>query len=121
MAAQSSSLPDGRLHRLRRAVGFAFPYRRAVGGLFAITVVMATINAAEPLVLKYVFDDLGTNRQFRSLFLGIAGLAALGALDLPRALMTAAPRCWTELMKSPFNQGSTLITSVAGLPLIRAL
>jgi ABC-type transport system involved in cytochrome bd biosynthesis fused ATPase/permease subunit len=36
------------LHQLRRAVAFAFPYRREVGELFAITVVLAMINAGEP-------------------------------------------------------------------------
>ena len=50
---QPSEQRGSRLERLRRAIGFAFPYRRAVGGLFAITVVMAMINAGEPLVLKY--------------------------------------------------------------------
>jgi ATP-binding cassette subfamily B protein len=80
MGADSTPRSGGRLIRLRRAMLFAFPYRHAVGGLFAITVILATINAGEPLVLKYVFDDLGVHRNLHTLFVGIAALAVLGAL-----------------------------------------
>jgi ATP-binding cassette subfamily B protein len=59
-------------------MGFAFPYRRAVGGPFVITVVLAMINAGEPLVLKYVLDDLATRRQVHTLCVGIAALVGLG-------------------------------------------
>ena len=42
------------------------------------------------------------------------------ALDAPRALMMAAPRCCTDEMNSPLSQASSLITLVAGWPLIFA-
>ena len=32
------------------------------------------------------------------------GLAADAAEDAPRALMMAAPRCWTVVMNSPLSQ-----------------
>src|SRR5688572_2937080 len=47
--------------------------------------------------------------------------AAEPADDCPRAVMIAAPRCWISLRKSPFNQASSPITSVAGRPLMVAL
>jgi len=65
------------LGRLRRALGFAFPYRRAVLWIFVITLVLAGFNAAEPLVLKYVFDNLGANKSSHILFTGIALLIGL--------------------------------------------
>lgn len=68
----------GRLTKLRRAMAFALPHRRAVAGLFVITVVMAMINAGEPLVLKYVFDELAASRELHALTVGIAGLLVLG-------------------------------------------
>src|SRR5215475_2832712 len=52
--------------------------------------------------------------------LSTTALAALAALDAPRALMMAAPRCCTELMNSPLSHASSLMTSVTGLPLILA-
>ncbi|MHC1766560.1 MAG: ABC transporter ATP-binding protein [Verrucomicrobiia bacterium] len=68
----------GRLTKLRRAMAFAVPHRRAVTGLFVITVIMAMINAGEPLVLKYVFDELAASRELHALTVGIAGLLVLG-------------------------------------------
>ena len=67
-----------RLNRLRRALGFAFPYRRAVLAIFLITLVMAGVNAAEPLILKYLFDGLTSNGQTKMLITSIAILLGLG-------------------------------------------
>ncbi len=80
MGQQTSPRSGGRLHRLRRAMAFAFPYRQAVAGLFVITVFVAMINAGEPLILKYIFDDLEAHRQLRALAYGIGGLVALGVV-----------------------------------------
>jgi len=63
---------------LRRAIGFAAPYRRAVAWIFLITLILAAINAAEPLILKYVFDALGLPPQTRTLLIGIGALVGLG-------------------------------------------
>src|ERR671913_131666 len=47
----------------------------------------------------------------------MAALAADAADDRPRALMTAAPRCWTVGMNSPSSHAWSLPTaSNAGLP-----
>ena len=53
--------------------------------------------------------------------LSTMAFAALAALDEPRALMMAAPRCWTVEMNSPLSHVSSVMTPVAGLPLILAL
>ncbi len=67
-----------RLSRLRRALGFAVPYRKSVGFIFLLTLALAAVNAAEPLVLKYVFDNLSSQPQARVLVAGIVGLLGLG-------------------------------------------
>jgi ATP-binding cassette, subfamily B, bacterial len=59
-------------------MGFAVPYRRPVTWLFLITVCLALINAGEPLVIKYIFDQLGSSRETGPLLVGIAGLVGLG-------------------------------------------
>jgi ATP-binding cassette subfamily B protein len=64
--------------QLRRALGFAFPYRKAVGVLLLFTLALAAINAAEPLVLKYIFDNLSEHPVKRALVIGICVLLGLG-------------------------------------------
>ncbi|MGN6554135.1 MAG: ABC transporter ATP-binding protein [Verrucomicrobiota bacterium] len=59
-------------------MGFAFPFRRSVLVILIITLVLAVINAAEPLVLKYIFDHLAPNSSNRVLLLGIGLLLAIG-------------------------------------------
>lgn len=76
--SRSVSAPPDRLRRLSRALRFALPYRRSILAIFAITLVLAAVNAAEPLILKYVFDDLASDRQVRILLTGIGLLLALG-------------------------------------------
>ena len=53
--------------------------------------------------------------------LACVALAALAALERPRASMIAAPRFWTVGMKVFLSHSSSLMTSVAGLPQIFAL
>src|SRR5947207_7871381 len=62
---------------LRRALAFAFPYRRTVLAIFLITLALAVLNAAEPLIMKYVFDDLAAARHSRVLAIAICSLIAL--------------------------------------------
>lgn len=86
VALEPGAASPGRRGRLRRALAFAFPYRRAVLLIFAVTLVLAALNAAEPLIMKYVFDDLASARQARVLAVGIGLLIAL---SLFRELATA--------------------------------
>lgn len=68
-----------RRSRLRRALKFAFPYRRAVLGIFFITLLVASANAFEPIVLKFLFDNLSSDeRSGRALFRYVAILIGLG-------------------------------------------
>ncbi|HVV01108.1 MAG TPA: ABC transporter ATP-binding protein [Verrucomicrobiae bacterium] len=66
--------------RLRRALRFALPFRRTVILILLITLVIAVLNAAEPLVLKYIFDNLASRPQTRILLNGIYALIGLSVL-----------------------------------------
>ena len=77
-AFTESARPPGRIQRLRRALGFAAPYRKTVGVIFLFTLALAGVNAAEPLILKYVFDSLVSKPEMKVLALGIAGMLGLG-------------------------------------------
>src|SRR4051812_1998252 len=85
---RASALPRSRrrLSRLKRAIAFAFPYKRAVLGILGFTLLLAGINAAEPLVLKYIFDGIGNLGGTGVLITGVAWLAGLG---LVREVATA--------------------------------
>jgi len=65
------------LPRWRRALAFTFPHRRAVLAITGLTVVMAALNATEPLVLKLIFDGLQETRALHGLWRGVAILIAL--------------------------------------------
>jgi ATP-binding cassette subfamily B protein len=71
---------------MRRALSFAAPYWRPVLLIFFLTLALATFNAAEPLVLKYIFDHLIPGRSIQTLWRGILILIGLGIL---RELTTA--------------------------------
>src|SRR5215212_3987241 len=65
--------------RLRRALKFAFPYKRAVVGIFFITLLVAAANAIEPIILKYLFDNLASDaRSAQVLFRYVMFLIGLG-------------------------------------------
>jgi ATP-binding cassette subfamily B protein len=81
MATAARALPrrPPKRTRLGRALRFAFPYRRAVLGIFFITILVAAANAAEPVVLKMLFDNLAGDQRSREVLLrGVVMLIALG-------------------------------------------
>ncbi len=81
MSTRSAGLPAPLASsRLRRIFQFVTPYRRPILFLSCITLLVAAFNAAEPLVLKYIFDELGSTRKLAALGYGVLGLAALGIL-----------------------------------------
>src|SRR5256885_14127436 len=67
-----------RFARLRRAIGFAAPFRKAVFVIFLFPLALAGVNAAEPLVLKYLFDNLTTKPEATILISAVVGLLILG-------------------------------------------
>ncbi len=74
-----SDAPKGtQSHKIRRALAFAAPFRQAVYIIIAITLVLAAINAAEPLILKYIFDNLIPHGPNRLLLKAFVLLIAVG-------------------------------------------
>jgi ATP-binding cassette, subfamily B, bacterial len=67
--------------RLRRALSFVRPYRLTVGAIIGLTLVVATLNAIEPLILKVLFDGLGGGNGVPQL---VQALVALAVLALTR-------------------------------------
>jgi ATP-binding cassette subfamily B protein len=62
---------------LRRALRFATPFRGEVLLILFVTLVLAALNAAEPLIFKYIFDDLASKRRMTVLGTGLGLLIGL--------------------------------------------
>src|SRR5947207_797536 len=76
--------PGGLLLRLHEAVKFAFPQRHAITLIILMMLGVAAINAVEPLVLKWLFDELTSGRRLELL---IAGVGMLAGFAIGRELM----------------------------------
>lgn len=63
--------PLGQLRRLHAAVRFALPQRHAVTIIIVLVLAVAGINAFEPLVLKWVFDQLTELQQAGPIVTGV--------------------------------------------------
>ncbi|HEV7366798.1 MAG TPA: ABC transporter ATP-binding protein [Gemmatimonadales bacterium] len=79
-------MPHNGLQLARRSLQFVRPYRRPLIGVIALALVLASLSAIDPLLMKYLFDELARR----------AGLAALGfivggmvVLELTRAGLQA--------------------------------
>lgn len=84
MQQSEVTLPSGR--RLAwRSLEFIAPYRLAVAGIIALALLLSIIGAADPLVLKYLFDSLGRGERANLL----VALAALLGIEVMRALLGA--------------------------------
>jgi ATP-binding cassette subfamily B protein len=60
-----------------RAIRFALPQRNAILLILALTMLMAAVNAIEPLALKYIIDALSSQPRLEPLAKGLLVLAAL--------------------------------------------
>lgn len=63
--------------QIKRALLFIKPYRRSVLIILGLTLAGAGLEAVEPLVLKYLFDELG-NAAVKALTTGVGGLLLIG-------------------------------------------
>jgi ATP-binding cassette subfamily B protein len=71
---------------LRRAWQFVAPFRGQVAGVVALALVVAALGAAEPLVMRRLFDSLGGGARGPLL----AALGVLAAIELARAAIGVA-------------------------------
>jgi ATP-binding cassette, subfamily B, bacterial len=66
--------------RIRRALQFARPFRGAVLVITVLTVIVAAVNAVEPLVMKEIFDEFASSRRAPALMKMVGVLATLALL-----------------------------------------
>ncbi len=74
---QTAPSPRG---RLRRSLSYLRPFRGAVAAILGLVLFIGALNALEPLILKYIFDELGGGRRWQAIGLGVGLLVAAGLL-----------------------------------------
>jgi ATP-binding cassette subfamily B protein len=66
--------------RVRRALGFARAHRWLIAIILPMTLMVAATNAVEPLIMKFIFDELAEGGILRALLLGASALLGLAVL-----------------------------------------
>ena len=74
---------SGRVHLAARSLEFVRPHRRRLGAVVLLALLLAGASAADPLILKYLFDQLGQPGGLPAF--GTAAMVGLLALELARA------------------------------------
>ena len=73
---------SGRFNLALRSVEFVRPHRRRLGAVVLLALLLAGASAADPLILKYLFDRIGRPGGLHAFALALAGLLVL---ELARA------------------------------------
>lgn len=74
------------LQLARRSLQFVLPYRRRLIGVISLALLLAALSAIDPLLMKYLFDELSRGARMTPFALTMVGLAGL---ELARAGLQA--------------------------------
>src|SRR4051812_19958111 len=98
-----------------RSLEFVRPHRRALIGVLVLALVMSTLSAADPLVMKYLFDALAGGRNLPRF--GLIMGALLG-LEIGRAWLTAwlGVMSWDLRLAVEYGVRETVTAKLNSLP-----
>ncbi len=101
---------------LWRAMGFLRPHRRAVVTILLLVLTSAGLSAIEPLVLKHIFDQLGSGGALKTVLIAVAGLVGIG---LAREALGATSNwlTWRTRIAVHFSLNEATVTRLHRLPL----
>ncbi len=99
-----------------RSLEFARPQRRRLSAVVALALILAAVSALDPLILKYLFDQLATPDGFTR-FAG--GLAALAVLEMVRAGLQGVMGVWSwdVRLAVEYEVRSRVVSKLNSLPL----
>jgi ATP-binding cassette subfamily B protein len=100
----------------RRAAEFVRPYKFAVLRVVVLALVLAVLGAADPLVMKWLFDALAGPRAMSVLPFAVG---ALLALELSRAVLGAllGNSTWDIRLGVDFRLRERLVSKLTALPI----
>ena len=99
-----------------RALGYLRPYRRTIAFILLLVLTSASLNALEPLVLKSIFDHLGSADATKPVLVGVGLLVLMG---LAREALGAASNwlTWRTRIQVHFALNEATVTRLHRLPL----
>jgi ATP-binding cassette subfamily B protein len=111
----ATTLPPRPKAGLGRAAEFLVPARRSIAAILLLAMVLAAVNAAEPLALRAVFDGLAEGARSRL----AAGVLVLVALGMGREAVTAASNwlTWRTRIGIHFRLTEATVGRLHRLPL----
>src|SRR3954454_1127411 len=109
-------MPRNGFQLARRSLQFVRPYRRPLCGVIAVALVLAALSAVDPLVMKYLFDQLGLRTGLRTLMTIMGGLVIL---ELTRAGLQAWLRIlsWNVRLRVEYTLREQLVSKLNALPI----
>jgi ATP-binding cassette, subfamily B, bacterial len=113
--SRSSRIAASPARLAQRSIEFVRGHRRQVAGILCLALILAVLGAADPLVMKFLFDGFG-RRDAHTLPLALGGLLALelsrGALGRWLAVLT-----WKVRIAVDFNMRERLVGKLQALPM----
>jgi ATP-binding cassette subfamily B protein len=100
----------------RRSLQFVRPYRRPLAGVITLALVLAALSAIDPLIMKYLFDELERRTAVSSLAAIMAGLVVL---EIARAGLQAwlGILSWDVRLSVEYNLREKLVSKLNSLPI----
>src|SRR3954468_5615806 len=107
---------SGRFHLAARSLEFVRPHRRRLAAVVFLALVLAGASAADPLILKYLFDQIGRPDGLSTFGTALVGLVAL---ELARAGIQGWMGVWSWDVRLGVEYGvrERVVTRLNTLPL----
>ena len=109
-------MPRNGLQLARRSLQFVRPYRRPLSGVITLALILAALSAIDPLVMKYLFDELESRTGLQSLVTIMSGLVVL---ELTRAGLQAwlGILSWDVRLGVEYTLREQLVSKLNALPI----
>ncbi|HYF39820.1 MAG TPA: ABC transporter transmembrane domain-containing protein, partial [Gemmatimonadales bacterium] len=109
-------MPRNGFQLAKRSLQFVRPYRRALSGVITLALILAALSAVDPLVMKYLFDELERRTGIQTLAAIMAGLVVL---ELTRAGLQAwlGILSWNVRLGVEYTLREQLVSKLNSLPI----
>lgn len=109
-------MPRNGLQLAKRSLQFVHPYRRALSGVITLALILAALSAIDPLVMKFLFDELERRSGLQTLAAIVAGLVLL---ELVRAGLQAwlGILSWNVRLGVEYTLREQLVSKLNSLPI----
>jgi ATP-binding cassette, subfamily B, bacterial len=109
-------MPRNGFQLAKRSLQFVRPYRRPLTGVICLALVLAALSAVDPLIMKYLFDELGLRTGPRTLAMIMGGLVCL---ELTRASLQAwlGILSWDVRLGVEYTLREQLVSKLNSLPI----